>query len=114
MEISNRPAVRYIMSLEIPLSTKNVTDQRRATAAGLAVCSVIGAHNGFHAGFLHAGFKSGQIGFIHILFACFGIKFVTHALRPGMYCKMLCAGRCFHIFVILAALQSLHIGNAKT
>ncbi len=94
------------MTLKSPFSPQNILHQGFASAAGLSVGSVIGAHHCFHTGLLYQLFKGRKVCFIQILPGNFCIKAVAHRLRSRMNRKMLCTGRSRHIFPI--SLQPLY------
>ena len=93
VEIRNRAAVTDNVTLKSPLFSQNILQKCLASAAGLAICPVIGAHHGFYLRFLHTCLECRQIGFIQILLRYDCVELMSNALRSGMHRKMLRARR---------------------
>ena len=111
VEIPDGPAVGDHMALEAPAAPEDVFQQCLAAAAGLAVGTVVGPHDGLHPGVLDAGLEGGEIGFLHVLGGGHGVKLVPQALRPAVDGEMLGAGGGFHGFA--AALEAPDVGFAQ-
>ena len=105
MKIADCPAVRDKMSFKSPLSTQ-FFHQKITGTAGLAVRTVVSAHNSLYAGLFHQCPESRQVGFFHILQRSLGVKAVPESLRAAVNGKMLGTGSCFQ--GISFSLQSLH------
>ena len=91
VEVRHRPAVRDEMPGKAPVPAQDLL-QSGAGAADFAVGAVVGAHDRLHPAFPHAGFKGGQVGFLHIPGGGPGVKAVAQRLRPRVDRKMLGAG----------------------
>ena len=113
MKVLDRPAVTHHMPGESPSVTKRILQQHLASAAGLPVCPVIGAHHGLNSCFLHQRLECRQIGFLQILLADNCIKAVADILGTAVYCEVLCAGCCLQIIFIMS-LQTLHKTNTES
>ena len=68
------------MSFKIPLVADDIL-KIRMTAAGFAVCPVVGTHYGLNLCFLNACFESRHICLIKILVAACGVELVSYSLR---------------------------------
>ena len=108
VKILDRPAVRYKMSLKAPVLPQDLL-KLSAGAAGLSIGTVIGPHYGLYTGFLYQRLKCRKVGFLHVLWRSFRIKFMTDGFRPGMHGIMLGAGSRLH--GIPVSLQPLHISH---
>ena len=88
MEIADRPAVRYEVSLEVPFIPE-FCHQRPVRAAGFSVRAIVGAHHRFNPGILDQSPESRQIGLFHVLRRGNRVKAVTLRFRPAVYGKVL-------------------------
>src|SRR5690606_41014952 len=66
VQVGNRPAVAYNVSLKTPLISQNVSKKGVAGTARLTVRAVIGAHHRLHSG-VDQSFEGREIGFVKIL-----------------------------------------------
>src|SRR5690606_41365242 len=66
VQVGNRPAVAYNVSLKSPLISQNVSKKGVAGTARLTVRAVIGAHHRLHSG-VDQSFEGREIGFVKIL-----------------------------------------------
>ena len=113
MEVLNSPAVRHNMSLELPLLTQYLFQKHLASAAGLAIGTVVSAHHRFYMRFLNAGFEGWKISLPQILLIDLCIKLMTQCFRAAVYRKMLGTGRCLQVLGIVS-LQSLNKRYAQS
>ena len=111
MEIPYRPAVGDHMPLKSPLAPEDIHQKPFASAARFPVGAVVGAHNRLHVRVLYRGLKGRQIGLPQIFLAHHSVKFVAQSLRPGVYGKMLGAGRDLQILPV--SLQPLDEGVSQ-
>ena len=112
MKISDRPAIRHKMPLEIPLSTQNTANQCLTSAARLPVRPVISAHHRLHMRFFDKRLECRQICFLHIFRVGLCIKLMAQRLRSGMHREMLRARRRLHDLTI--SLQALDESNTQS
>ena len=92
-EVVDGPAVRYHYTLVTPLVAQDLLQQAAASAAGLILVAVVGAHNLLDIGLLYKCLEGGQIGLSEVT-CCdiLGVVHVTVPLRTAVHRKVLGAG----------------------
>src|SRR5690606_30530043 len=111
VEVCYRPAVAHDMSLESPLISQYVHQQRVAGTAWLVVRTVIGAHHGFDPR-IYQRLKGGKVGLVKILLRNYCVKLMAKPFWSAVNSIMLCASRGFQIDGIVT-LQSPDVSGPQ-
>lgn len=82
MEVRNGPAVGGEIPLEAPFSTEDLLHQHGMAAAGLAIGTVVRAHEALHTCFCGQRFKGGQVGFPKVAGRCLRVELMAQASGP--------------------------------
>src|SRR5438128_1279966 len=108
--ISNRAAVRDNVATKAPFSAQNIRQQSLVCTAGLAVRSVVSAHDGSCLAFHDSGAKRRKICLSQISFPDFGVETVPFRLWSTVHSVVFGCGDHFQVTRIIA-LQTFHKGN---
>src|SRR5215831_18095164 len=112
VDIIDGAAVRNHIAVETPLASQDVDEQMRVSATGLAVCSVVRAHDGRGLSFHDRCPKRRQISFPQIAFIDFGIEAMALGLGSGVHGIVLRGGHNFQVFGIVP-LQSFNESDTQ-
>ena len=112
MEVRNGPAVGGEIPLEAPFAPEDLLHQHGMAAAGLAIGTVVRAHEALHTCFCGQRFKGGQVGFPKVAGRCLRVELMAQAFRAGMNGEVLGAAGGFQV-VGVVPLQPFHKGHAQ-